>query len=156
MLAYGLLMRAPESIETQRGGHPSKVEVSSTGDLRQTLANLDIWLLGLEFACFNLALISLSTFYPTFLTEVRGYSLASAGRIASISTVVILFCAPLAGWLSDRIHSRRLVFSLPFLAITALLLLPFRVTGWQIYASMAVLGLAGWGNPFSHICGRAR
>lgn len=56
---------------------------------------------------------------------MRGYSLSEAALIASISTMVVLFSAPVAGILSDRIGSRRLVFSLPFLAIAVLFLLPF-------------------------------
>jgi MFS family permease len=147
MLGYGLLMRLPAADEipglTLPAGHGSQ----AVSDLRLALANRDIWLLGLEFACFNLVFIAFGTFYPTFLTEVRGYPLAPAAWIASISTVMILLSAPLAGWLSDRIGSRRLVFSLPFLAVAVLLLLPFRVTGWQIYTVLALLGLVAGANP---------
>jgi MFS family permease len=59
----------------------------------------------------------------------------------------VLVSAPLAGWLSDRLGSRRIVFSLPFLALGALLLLPFRVAGWQIYIVMAFLGLLSGAIP---------
>jgi MFS family permease len=95
----------------------------------------------LEFACFNLALLSVATYYPTFLKQVRGYSLGQAAFISSIPTIVILFFAPIAGWVSDRIGSRRLVFSLPFLAVALLLIFPFRVTGWQIIALMLIQGM---------------
>jgi MFS family permease len=109
--------------------------------LHQALANRNIWLLALEFACFNLALVSLGTYYPTFLSEVRGYLLGQAALVSSISTLVVLFSAPVAGLLSDRIGSRRLVFSLPFLVIAVLFLFPFRVAGWQIIALMIIQGL---------------
>jgi MFS family permease len=144
ILAYGLLMRLPDPGEVTGQSQPGG---QAAGDLRRALANRDIWLLSLEFACFNLVFIALGTFYPTFLTEVRGYPLAQAAWVASISTIMVLISAPLAGWLSDRIGSRRLVFSLPFLAIAVLFLLPFRATGWQIYAVLALLGLVAGAIP---------
>jgi MFS family permease len=110
-------------------------------DLRKALANWNIWLLALEFACFNLALVALGTYYPTFLNEVRGYPLGQAAFLSSLGTMVVLVSAPLAGWLSDRIGSRRLVFSIPFLAAAVLFALPFHVTGWQIPAFQITLGI---------------
>jgi len=136
MLLYALLMRRPPATEPAAGqGRPGL-------DLRAALANRDIWLLALAFACFNLALIGLATFYPTFLVEVRGYPLSQAAFVASIATLVVLVSAPLAGVISDRIGSRRLVVALPFLVLAVLFIFPFRVSGWQITAVMVVQGLA--------------
>ncbi len=109
--------------------------------LRKALANRSIWLLALEFACMNFVMVAVATYYPTFLSEVRDYPLGQAAFIASLGTLVILFSAPAAGLLSDRIGSRRLVFSLPFLGAAVLFLFPFKVTGWQIVAFMILQGL---------------
>jgi predicted MFS family arabinose efflux permease len=114
---------------------------SASPSLKQVLSNRSIWLLALSFACMNLTMVSLATYYPTFLSEVRGYALGQAAFVSSIATLVVLFSAPAAGWLSDRIGSRRLVFSLPFLGVAVLFLFPFHVTGWQIVALMLVQGL---------------
>jgi nitrate/nitrite transporter NarK len=119
----------------------SSVQPDAHLDIRLALANRDIWLLALEFACFNLALVTLGTYYPTFLNETRGYSLSQAALISSLGTLVILVSAPLAGWFSDRIGSRRLVFSIPFLILAFLLIFPFRVSGWLIIALAIVQGL---------------
>jgi predicted MFS family arabinose efflux permease len=127
-----LIVHAPGQVSTQSNVMP---------DLRQALANRNIWLLALEFTCMNFSMIALSTYYPTFLSEVRGYSLGEAGFLASIASIVILFSAPAAGWFSDRIRSRRLVLSLPFLAAAAWLIFPFQVMGWQITAFMILQGL---------------
>jgi MFS family permease len=135
MVFSGLLITRPPVSE---GAHAS---VGKAPRLREALSNRSIWLLALEFGCFNLALISIATYYPTFLNQVRGYPLGQAAFIASITTIVVLFSAPAAGWVSDRIGSRRLVFSLPFLAVAVLLLFPFQVTGWQIIAVMVIQGL---------------
>lgn len=138
----GLLLRRPPA-----AGGTGDPAAPARLDLRSALANGDIWLLALAFACFNLALIGLGTYYPTFLNEVRGYPLGQAAFIASIGTLVILFTAPLAGLFSDRIGSRRLVFSLPFLAVAALLVFPFHVTGWQIPAVMIAQGMIAGAIP---------
>jgi OPA family glycerol-3-phosphate transporter-like MFS transporter len=111
------------------------------------LSNRNVWLLALEFACMNLTMVSVGTYYPTFLNEVRGYSLGQAAFVSSIATLIILFSAPAAGWLSDRIGSRRLVFSLPFLGLAVMFIFPFHLTGWQIVAFMVVQGLIIGGIP---------
>jgi predicted MFS family arabinose efflux permease len=135
MLISGLLItRPPEPAQ-------SDLRAQAVPNVRQALANRNIWLLALAFACMNLTMISLATYYPTFLSEVRGYSLSQAAFLSSITTLVVLFSAPAAGWLSDRIGSRRLVFSLPFLVIAVLFLFPFHVTGWQIIAITLLQGL---------------
>jgi MFS family permease len=120
---------------------PSGSPVREAPSLRKALANRNIWLLALEFACFNLALVSIGTYYPTFLNQVRGYPLAQAAFISSITTILVLFSAPAAGWLSDRIGSRRLMLSVPFLIVAVSLIFPFRVTGWQIMAVLVAQGI---------------
>jgi predicted MFS family arabinose efflux permease len=135
MIFCGWLVRRPpvqEQTDTQLQRAP---------DLRVVLSNRNIWLLALSFACMNLTMVSLGTYYPTFLNEVRGYPLSRAAFVSSIATLIVLFSAPAAGWLSDRIRSRRLVFSLPFLGIAITFLFPFHVTGWQIIAVAVAQGL---------------
>jgi predicted MFS family arabinose efflux permease len=145
MVFYGFLVRRPPLLREPGTADPPRSQAAF--DLRKALANRDIWLLALEFACFSLALTAVGTYYPTFLSEVRGYSLPRAAFIASLMTLMILVSAPLAGVLSDRIGSRRLVFSLPFLGIAFLLVFPFQVTGWGIVALMIMLGSIIGGIP---------
>ena len=113
----------------------------------KALNNKSIWQLGFVFASFTLPFMGLATYFPTFLSEVRGYPLSQASYIASISTMMVLVSAPLAGWLSDRIGSRRLFFSIPFLVVAIMLIFPFRVVGWQIYAFMILQGLIAGAVP---------
>ena len=141
MIFCGLLVTRP----TAPG--PVNAPVEHIPDLQAAFSNRNIWLIALEFACFNLVLVALGTYYPTFLSQVRGYSLEQAAFVSSIGTLLILFSAPAAGWLSDRVGSRRLFFSLPFLAIALLLIFPFRVTGWQIVATMVAQGIIAGAVP---------
>jgi predicted MFS family arabinose efflux permease len=135
MIFSGLLItRPPVSEPTDSPGREAL-------NLREALSNRNIWLLALEFACFNLALVSIGTYYPTFLNQVRGYSLSQAAFISSLPTILVLFSAPAAGWVSDRIGSRRRILSFPFLIVAVLLIFPFQVTGWQIIAVMVAQGI---------------
>ncbi len=109
--------------------------------LSQALANPNIWLLGLAFAAYNLGLGGSNTYYPTFLSSVRGMDINLAAATASLTTMIVPFVAPTAGMLSDRIGSRRLVFTYPFLVICAMMLLPYRITGWMIPAWLIGMGL---------------
>jgi nitrate/nitrite transporter NarK len=104
------------------------------------MANRHIWLLSLAFCCYQLAFLAFSTFLPTFLVSVRGYSLGSAGFVASLASVTIV-SSPLGGWISDRIGSRKLVYTVALLLFAAMWLLPFKITGWLIPAYAVVLGI---------------
>ncbi len=146
LILYWLFVRLPASPGDDRHD-PSAPGDTSPPRLGAALANRSIWLLGLEFACFNIVLIGLYTFFPTFLVEVRGYSLAQGAFIASLSTLVALGSAPLAGWVSDRIGSRRLLVAIPFLVIAGLMFFPFHVTGWTLYAFVILLGVISGATP---------
>jgi MFS family permease len=135
MVICGLLIKQPPA------SSPTNEQAGENPSLRKALANRNIWLLGLEFACMNFAMVAIATYYPTFLSEVRGYPLGQAAFVASLGTLVILFSAPAAGIVSDRIGSRRLVLALPFLGAAVLFLFPFKVTGWQIVIFMILQGL---------------
>jgi MFS family permease len=135
MVACGLLIRrSPTQDQMDQAAEP-------TPGLKHALANRNAWLLAVEFGCMSFAMLGVATYYPTFLIEVRGYSLGQAAFIASLGTLVILFSAPAAGLLADRVGSLRLVFALPFLGAAILFLFPFKVTGWQIVVFMILQGL---------------
>jgi predicted MFS family arabinose efflux permease len=135
MLLVGLLITRPPVVAAQ------EAQDQPSTNLWEALSNRNIWLLALAFTCMNLVMVSINTYYPTFLKEQRGYTLGQAASIASIMTFLKLVSSPSAGWLSDRLKSRRVLFSIPFLLIAVLLLFPFEVTGWWIIVVMSVLGL---------------
>jgi len=137
MMAFSALLLKSPPVQDLTAPHP----VVDLRSMRSALANRDIWLLSLGFACFNFVFVSFSTYYPTFLNEIRGYNLGEAGFIASLATMVLIFSSPLAGVVSDWIGSRRLLFTIPYLLIALLLLFPFRVLDWQIIVVMIVLGI---------------
>jgi MFS family permease len=138
-ILYGLLVRVPP------GAHP-EAEQGRTPNLQKALNNRAIWLLALSFGCFNFAVIGvIATYYPTFLTKVRGYTLADASFVTSIKMIVVILIAPLAGWLSDWVGSPKRVALVAFLGLAAFMAFPFSIDAlWQIVLAMAILGfLAG-------------
>lgn len=145
-ILYWLLIRLPSSTGDDRPRAGGAVD-DAPPRLGASLANRDIWLLGLQFACFNAVLIGFGTYFPTFLKEERAYSLTQAGLISSLPTIVGLGSVPLAGWLSDRLGTRRLVFAIPFLITAGLMTVPFTVTGWSLYAFVVLLGLISGATP---------
>ena len=137
---YLFFMRMPPSLPQE--------QVSAPGlSLQQALSNRSSWFLAASFACFNLTFLGMATFLPTFLVDVRGYPLADAALIVNIPSLVVLFSAPLAGWISDRLGTRKWVYSFGYLSMAAIIVLPFYLTGTGIIVYMVIQGLLIGGIP---------
>jgi predicted MFS family arabinose efflux permease len=139
LILYAVLMRTPAIQPAAPDG--SGKAPTGTGSLKLALANPNIWLLGLAFAAFNLGMGGTGTYYPTFLSSMREFSMSAASSTTSLMTLVVLFAGPLAGLLSDRIGSRRLVFTTPFLFLAVMMLFPFTISGGWIPAWLIGMGL---------------
>ncbi len=146
---YGVLLRTPPAlVEAGRPKGPGEgAAPAEPPNLGRAMSNLSMWLLSLEFLCFNLVFFALITFFPTFLVSNRAYDLPTASFVSSLTMIVTVLSCPLAGWISDRIGSRRLVYTIPFLVAAAMWFLPFNLTGWLIPAFMIVLGLVAGAIP---------
>ncbi|MCB2180314.1 MFS transporter [bacterium] len=142
MILFAFLMRMPEGSGKPEGGPGG--EPPSMG---KALANRNIWLLGLAFACFNLATMCIATFYPTYLNTVKEFTMAKASFTSSITMIVVIFSAPLAGILSDKIGSRKLLLTIPFIITGAMFFFPFSIDGWMIPAWMILSGIVSGAIP---------
>lgn len=146
LLVYAAFIRLPAAPSPQPTTstaefQPPNPERSSSPDFRS------VWLLALAFACYNLVFIAQGSYFPTFLNEVRQMPMAQASILASLGTMITLISAPLGGWISDRINSRRLAFSIPFLAFAPFFVLPYIVTGWAIAAVVLLQGILAGAVP---------
>ncbi len=139
-VGFAIFMRLPPWLEASSQTTADFYLLDGMKTSLKALNNRNIWFLGLIFACFTITFMGFGTYFPTFLSEVRGYPLSQASYIASISTVMILVSAPLTGWISDRIGSRRKILSVPFLVIAVMMLFPFKIVGWQIYLFLILQG----------------
>ena len=114
-------------------------------NLLSVFRNRDLWLVSLLFCCFNFAFIGFVTWAPTFLHEMRGRSLANASLVVSLITLVTMLSTPLAGWISDRIGSRKWICVIPMVLLMILYPISFYVTGEGIIGLAIALGfIAGF------------
>jgi MFS family permease len=98
-------------------------QVLTIADLKKVLWNRDLWFISCLFAFFNYAYVSFVTWAPAFLHGVRGRSLEHASfAVSTVSMLAILSC-PLAGWISDRLGSRKVIYTLPMILMG--ILMPF-------------------------------
>ena len=149
VLAFGLVlffMRMPPGMQADPQAS-SKAAGAIPLDLKAALANRDIWLLAALFGLFNLVLMSISTYLPTYLATMRSYTMTSASFISSLPMMVMLVVAPLSGFLSDKTGSRKAFFTWPLLAIAVLLPLPFQVPSTIIPIVMILSGMIGGTVP---------
>ena len=138
---YALLIRTPAGNLTNSNTHQNIGEISEISKFWKALANKDIWLMGCIFACFTFTGSGWSSFYPTFLASERGFSLANASLVYSLSTVMSIFSCLIAGIVSDRIGSRRLIFTLPAIPLAVLPALLFLTHGGWIPLLLVIYGL---------------
>lgn len=136
-----LFLRMPPHMAEAKGAGGTPGEPPN---LMKALSNRNIWLLAAMFGFFNMATMAFSTFLPTFLSQVRSYSMASASFVTSLTMIVVLFSAPIGGWLSDKIGSRKVMFTWPLVFTGIMMLFPFTVTGALIPTWTILMGvLAG-------------
>jgi len=121
-------------------------QVLTVADLRKALENRDLWLISFLFACFNYAYVSFVTWVPAFLHGVRGRSLEhSSFAVSTVPMLAILSC-PLAGWISDRLGSRKVIFTLPMILMG--ILIPFTY-GLRIEFFLPFLIILGFVSGFA-------
>jgi MFS family permease len=108
-------------------------------------ANRNIWLWAAADFCVFFP-VTVLNFYITYLHQVRGYTLQRAGLVSSLSSVGLLFGAPLAGILIGKFgHHLKATFSVGIVIYCLLLLVAFNITGIAIPFWMVVMGALGSG-----------
>lgn len=65
-----------------------------------------VWGMMLGFFCLNFVIYFFITWFPTYLTDARGFSLLGTGIYGTIPAIVAIFGGWLGGWVSDRIYVR--------------------------------------------------
>jgi MFS family permease len=140
---FGILFRMPKKEEIQQS--PAQPAVDSPKDksvsLTKSMANSSLWMIAISFGMYNLTVMAWNNFYPDFLATKRGFSLEDAGFTSSLLMLAGIFAGPIAGFISDRIGSRKMVILFPYIILTLLFLFPFTVTGWMIPGVMILAGI---------------
>ena len=114
-------------------------------DFRAVLRNRDLWRISLLFACFNFVFIGFITWAPTYLNQGRHVSMAHAALPVSFTTISSMVAGPTAGWISDRIGSRKGICAIPPLLMAFLFPLSFSASESFFFLLAVAIGfLAGF------------
>jgi MFS family permease len=134
LVLYAIFFRLPAATKTAAAAQ-------QPAELGKAMANSSLWLISLSFLCFNILVLAVTTFYPTFLTDVLHLDLARAAFLTSVIMLMSLVSSPVGGVISDRIGSRKKVVALPLAGMGFMFLFPFHASGWAIAAVMILMGV---------------
>jgi MFS family permease len=138
---FRLLVRLPQPTR-QAPRERAEVALKESAS-RLALRNRSMWLLALAFCLYCISQGVSSSLYPTFLVAKRGLSLSGASSLSSLPMLASIVSCLIGGVISDRLGSRKLVYTIPTVLLAVSWVLPFSITGWQIPVFLAVSGLLG-------------
>lgn len=119
---------------------------ASNANMGEAFKNQNLWLLCLSFLIFNIILLSVLAFAPTFLTS-NGMSVAAAGFATSLPMILGLVASPVFGKISDMIGSTKNLYLVALFAMGPAAIMMFSSTGILMYLGAILLGLIGMGSP---------
>ncbi|MFZ1126996.1 MFS transporter [Methanoregula sp.] len=67
----------------------------------------EMWLVAIAWFALNYYLLGITSLAPAYFTTVLGFSLFTASALAILPVSMIIWVAPVAGRLSDRLHTRK-------------------------------------------------
>lgn len=104
--------------------------------IKDVILNRNVWLLVFIFFAFNYSFFGLTTYVPTYFVTVGKFNLFTASTIG-ILPVAVIIVAPLFGWISDKIKSRKKFLLLgavgTFLLAFVMLWLPVTPVYWIVF-----------------------
>lgn len=109
----------------------------------EALAKRDVWLISIALFTFNITVLAMNTFFPTYLAKVHGLSMERADFFSSIPNIAMLLSCPLGGWIADKTGYRKPIFSICLGLLALWWLAAFRTPVWALPVLMAVFGLIG-------------
>lgn len=121
--------------------------------LKKSSSKLQNWLCGLYTGCLNLPVMMIGALWGNlYLMQGRGFSTTQAGNITSLIFFGLIIGAPLMGWLSDRLKSRRKLMLISsyviFLVILGIIYLPLSTIALSI--SFFALGILSGAQVLSY------
>jgi len=73
---------------------------------RRVVTSFDVWMIFGQQFCRGAGYIFFATWFPRFLQESRGVSLAGAGALTALPLLAVMLGSPTGGWVVDRIYNR--------------------------------------------------
>jgi predicted MFS family arabinose efflux permease len=137
LILYWLSIRSAQDRAQAHSIEPSK----------SVFSNRALWGLGFANLCFALAFLPIIAYYPTFLNGRFAMPMTQAGLVAGLIGLSTLVGAPLAGWLSDRLRTRKWVIVAGFGLLVPMLALVFQLPRTTIVPVLLLLGLCASAIP---------
>jgi MFS family permease len=157
-LLFAILFRLPKKEEMYETPAPAPAAASQeeSPSLFKGMANSSFWMISIAFGCYNLVVMAMCSFLPTFLQTTRGYSVTfdngvfmNASFVTAFIMLASIFSGPAGGRLSDRLGKRKMIVLISYILMTLTFLVPFTVTGWMIPLYMILFGI--FGGPIAPI-----
>ncbi|MCL2877372.1 MAG: MFS transporter [Acidobacteria bacterium] len=154
---FAVLFRMPRNDEMPAPPAPPAAVEEAPPSLFRGMGNINYWLIGIGFGVYNLVVMAMCTFLPTFLEVKHGYLLTyeqglfmNASFVTALIMMASIISAPGGGYISDKLGSRKTVVLVSYAVMTLTFLVPFSLQpGWQIPVYMLVFGL--FGGPIAPI-----
>jgi MFS family permease len=140
-ILFAILFRMPKQEEMP--APPPAATQEKPPSLLKGMANSSFWMIAISFGCYNLVVMAMCSFLPTFLNVVRGYTSAMAGIVTALIMAASIFSGPGGGSMADHFGRRKNMVLIPYILMTLTFLVPFTVTGWMIPAYMLAFGIFG-------------
>ncbi len=144
LVFFWVFIRPAPGLAKKRGDPDAPPRDKST---KRVYANKRLWLLGLAMMCFSFSFMSLVNYYPTFLNTAKGFALTQAGLMVGIMSLANIPGGPLAGWLSDKTGSRKLVILAGFALYALLIAFAFQISEGMLVLYMIFSGLFAVAAP---------
>jgi MFS family permease len=135
---FGLPPAPPEHHRLDVGS-----EAGSHGSVKEVFKNRNVLLTSLLICCYNFVMISFMTWMPTFLYRTRGFSLGKASAVMVLMTITLILAGPVAGLVSDRMGSRKIICLVPMVILIVLLPAAYFLTSTFIGPLLALTGFVG-------------
>ena len=153
---FAVIFRMPREDEMPAAPMPPAADGEAPPSLWKGMSNINYWLIGIGFGTYNLVVMAMLTWLPTFLrSEHSGggsayYTAAAAGMITTLVMLASIFTGPTGGYISDKLGRRKAVVLVVYAVMTLTLLFPFSAApGWQIPVFMIMFGI--FGGPIAPI-----
>jgi MFS family permease len=148
-ILFAILFRMPKQEEMPAAPAPAQTTQEEPPSLLKGMANRDLWFIAISFGCYNLVVMALCNWLPTFLPNFRGCSLIdpnllkNAGFLTALIMLASIFSGPGGGNISDRLGKRKIMIVIPYILMALTFLFPFKVEGSMIPAWMILFGIIG-------------
>ena len=101
---YAVSTTEKEYIE--KGVTTSKKELANTNEVKAVLKNPIFWVLTIVYGCISIGFFGISTFLPSYLTEVKGIPFVQSAFVNAAGYGLAILVQMGSGFLSDRFMKR--------------------------------------------------